>query len=274
MKKFLVLLTLLWCFAVNASVNVAVYATPYTVSYFGYAGTITAIANAFAQTQTALDNSVTAGVSAPHLSNINISYISTEYTTSTVSLLAITNDTTILEARDNNNNDLTVVITNSGMYCGNSGFRYGGAGLGANVYLDPTLGFAVVDAVCMVNGNHLGHEIGHMMGLRDDATHDANSFVFPANHGYWFPSGAGAGWHTIMANPNNTGVSTQILRYSNYLLTYGGFPTGDKNYWPLADAANVLVDVQYTVGDFSNMKLAPIRYGSMIVPIITEIVGP
>src|SRR5262249_24968249 len=74
--------------------------------------------------------------------------------------------------------------------------------------------FGVVD-YCFVQGyNSIAHEIGHLMGLRDDPQADPRVDPYPEGHGFVHDAGVPLDrWRTIMA-VEGPGRGRRIMRWS------------------------------------------------------------
>lgn len=156
--------------------------------------------------------------------------------------------------------------------CGYNGFN----GLYPNILPAPNKAVALVDAGCLVLNLTAQHELGHLLGTRDDFLWDSSTSPDAMAHGYVAhildSNGAvlDCFW-TIMANSYDHGCSAlltdrRIGNYTNPSVYYNGRPTGNTAYY--ANEASTLPGTAATAANNHATKLGSGGYGVLVAAVL------
>lgn len=279
-RLFLGLILTFVCLMANATptVKILFVYTPLALAYYGSPAQVNAQATreiiAF---NSALSNS---GISAyGAVASVGITATPTEYPITPMGAFSAADDLGIAWSRDVSGADVVVVLgaqvaTTAVYFCG----------WVWDVFPGPKLAFAVVASNCVDQKGSVRHEVGHILGLRHQATGgldpDATSTPYPLGHGFQStqthngyigstPVVAYSCFYDLMARelsacPNIPGFTPDPINgYSNpsvlIAATSGwvGFPSGDASFPYYANAASVLVSTLPLVATYHVTKTSP-----------------
>src|SRR5262245_37337018 len=117
-----------------------------------------------------------------------------------------------------------------------------GCGLSTRVGPESDEAYFVVHHACFTITNSIAHEIGHILGIRQDRFVDQSDAPIAYGHGYV----NGDKWRDIMSYNHGCGGCPRIPFWSNPRIMYNGEPTGT----PAADSARVILENAERVSQF------------------------
>jgi hypothetical protein len=117
-----------------------------------------------------------------------------------------------------------------------------GCGLSTRIGPESDDAYFVVHHACVTISMSMGHEIGHILGIRHDRFVDES--VMPTVYGHGYVNGTK--WRDIMSYNKGCGGCPRIPFWSNPRIMYNGEPTGT----PAADSARVILENAERVSRF------------------------